>query len=281
MTSPGNARPLVVVRGAGDIATGTGRRLFLAGFGVVMTEIAEPLCVRRTVSFAEAIREGECRVEGVTARRASLGDLAAWPFDESVAVVADPDATCIDRLAPDVVVDARLLKRATDTTLDHAPVVGGLGPGFTAGVDCHFVVETLRGHDLGRVILEGAAAPNTGVPGTRGGHSRDRVIYTEASGIVEPIVAIGDRVEAGDALFAIGGTTHRSTIDGLVRGMLRAGLAVGAGVKAADVDPVATRTDCETVSDRSNAIAGGVLEGIFRCSGSRFAIATDSGRNRT
>lgn len=254
---------LAIIRGAGDIASGTGRRLFRAGFSVVMTEVVEPLCVRRTVSFAEAIYDGEQHVEGVTARRAEPSKLTDWPYHRAIAVVVDPAADCIAALRPRVVIDARLLKRPTDTTIDDALVVGGLGPGFTADVDCHFVVETQRGHDLGRVLSEGTAAPDTGVPATRGGHSGDRVLYTEADGKFEPIATIGDRVEPGDALFRIGGVTQYSAIGGLVRGMLRPGLEVAAGIKAADVDPVAKDTDCVTVSDRSNAIAGGVLEGAL------------------
>lgn len=262
MTLPDARR--VVVRGAGDIASGTGRRLFLGGFSVVMTEIARPLCVRRLASFAEAVFDGATEVEGTRAVHAQPDEIAAFDFDHAIAVTIDPDGRFIREWRPDIVIDARMLKRNQGTTIDQAGIVGALGPGFHAGRDCHFVVETQRGHDLGRVIAAGPAAANTGRPAERGGSSDDRVLYSERAGTVRPSIDIGSRAEAGTVLFEIGDTAHVTRIGGIVRGMLRSGIDVAAGVKVADVDPLSDVADCYTISDRSNAIAGGVLEGVLR-----------------
>jgi len=261
-----SSRALCLVRSAGDVATGTGRRLFLAGFAVVMTEIERPLCVRRRASFAEAVYDGSVAVEGVEARLAQPGGLDRFPFREAVAVVVDPRGDTAEALRPPVIVDARMLKRNPDTRIDQAEVVGALGPGYTAGVDCHFVVETLRGHDLGRVIRDGTAAPDTGrrAPrALRAGHAADRVLYAACAGTIEPLRRIGDVLAAGDAVCRVGGAVHATRIDGVLRGLVRPGIEVSAGTKIADVDPAARSLDGATVSDRANAIAGGVLEGVL------------------
>ena len=258
---PGNM--LVLVRGAGDSATGVGRRLFLAGFRVVMTELPEPLCIRRTVAFAEAVYNGSARVEEVESRLARFEQLAAWPFESSVPVIIDPEGRSIETLRPDVLIDARLLKRNDGTRLDRAPIVGALGPGYIAGKDCHFVVETERGHALGRVLYSGSALPDSGKPGAVMGHTGERVVYASRDGLFHALVEIGETVSAGTPLGKIEEMLIISKISGVVRGILRSGLKIQEKTKLADVDPRGRAEFCSTVSDRSNAIAGGVLEGIL------------------
>lgn len=257
------ANTLVLVRGAGDVATAVGRRLFLAGFRVVMTERPAPLCIRRAVAFSEAVFEGKAVVDGIVAERAEPSDLRAWPFASGIPVVVDEDGRLIDLARPEVVIDARILKRGGDTAIGQARLVGALGPGFRAGVDCHFVVETKRGHDLGRVIYNGEAAPYTGEPAPVKGLSHERALYPGGEGTFEAAVQIGDSVTAGDLVGRVDGRPVMTRIAGTVRGVLRSGMKVSARTKIADVDPRSCRELCFTISDRSNAIAGGVLEGVF------------------
>lgn len=255
---------LVVIRGAGDLATGVAVRLFRAGCSVVACDIEKPTTVRRTVAFSEAIRLGSTTVEGVEARRVStVGEVAAELVARRVPVLVDPEAVCAQMLRPDVLVDAIIAKRNTGTRITDAPVVIALGPGFTAGVDCHAVIETKRGHDLGRVIWEGSAAPNTGVPGVIAGHGADRVLRAPADGVFEPVLAIGDEVHAGDVAAMVAGVALRCTIDGVLRGLLAPGVEVTSGMKAGDIDPRGVREHCFTVSDKARAVAGGVLEALL------------------
>ena len=190
---------LVVIRGGGDLATGTALRLYRAGMEVVVCETAVPTSIRRTVCFSEAVRLGETEVEGVTARLAALPDLPDLLGRGIVPVLADPEGACIPALAPDAVVDAIIAKRNLGTRMDMAPVVVAAGPGFTAGLDCHAVVETMRGHYLGRVIYDGAALPNTDVPGLIGGYAGERVLRAPADGVFRGVKRIGDHVRAGEA----------------------------------------------------------------------------------
>ena len=183
---------LVVIRGGGDLATGTALRLYRAGMEVVVCETAVPTSIRRTVCFSEAVRLGETEVEGVTARLAALPDLPDLLGRGIVPVLADPEGACIPALAPDAVVDAIIAKRNLGTRMDMAPVVVAAGPGFTAGLDCHAVVETMRGHYLGRVIYDGAALPNTDVPGLIGGYAGERVLRAPADGVFRGVKRIGD-----------------------------------------------------------------------------------------
>ncbi len=262
--------PLVVIRGAGDTATAVGRRLFLAGFPVVMTELGSPLCVRRSVAYSEAVFEREVVVEGVGARLARLRDLSSWPFDSSIAVIVDECAQVIGEVEPGIVVDARILKRRADTDIRQARLVAVLGPGVRAGVDCHFVVETQRGHNLGRVMYEGEAEPDTREPAAVLGHSHQRVMYAERGGTFETVARIGDSVNAGDVVARIDEESIISHVTGTVRGLLRSGMSVVPGTKVGDVDPRNRPEFCFTISDRSNAIAGGVMEGIFALRNHRF-----------
>jgi xanthine dehydrogenase accessory factor len=260
---------LFVVRGAGDLATACGRRLHLCGFGVVHLEVPEPTVIRRTVAFASALDEGSIQVEGVTARRAGDAEGARRVLASGeVAVLVDPDLGALEALSPRGLLDATLLKglrrAAVPTSKGMAPCVIGLGPGFTAGEDVDFVVETLRGHDLGRVIASGTAAPYTGIPGSVGGEEERRVIRAPSAGLMESLSAIGDLVHRGDILARTGGVPVPATLDGVLRGLLRSGLTVREGQKIGDIDPRGDRRLCLTISDKANAVAGGVLEASFR-----------------
>lgn len=253
---------LVVVRGAGDLATGCILRLVRAGFRVAALETARPSAIRRTVSFSEAMYDGRACVEGIRALRCDALP-ERWAPGDPVAVLEDPHGTLLERLAPMALVDAIIAKRNLGTHLGMAPVVVALGPGFQAGVDAHAVVETNRGHDLGRVLLAGFAEANTGVPGLIAGHGAERVIHAPRAGRVEPLCSIGDTVRAGDPVLAIEGEPVRSAIAGVVRGLIRPGFAAAAGLKVADVDPRCVREHCFSVSDKARSIAGGVLEAVL------------------
>ena len=255
---------LILVKGAGDLATGTAVRLYRAGFQVVMTDIAQPTAVRRTVAFSQCIYDGQTTVEGITARKAENRDqvrdiLAAG----EIPVLVDPQAAILAQLPFMVVVDAILAKKNLGTTISDAPIVLALGPGFTAGVDCHGVIETKRGHDLGRLILEGTAIPNTGVPGNVGGYTKERIIRAPADGPFEPVAQIGQQVNLGNVVAKVNGIPVTAQLTGIVRGMLPAGIPVTTGMKAGDIDPRCEVRHCFTVSDKARAIGGGVLEGIL------------------
>ena len=259
---------LVVIRGAGDIASGIALRLFRAGMQVVMCDLAVPTSIRRTVCFSEAIRLGEVCMEDV---RGVLCESAASAREEAaagnVAVLVDPAARCVEELRPGVLVDAILAKRNLGTARDRAPVVVGVGPGFTAQVDCDAAVETMRGHYLGRVYYEGSPIPNTAVPGLIGGYAGERVMRAPADGVFEPCVEIGAQVKAGDVCATVAGEPMRATIDGVVRGLLQAGVPVRAGMKSGDVDPRCHPEYIESSSDKALAVSGGVLEAILSLSG--------------
>ena len=255
---------LVLIKGAGDLATGTAIRLHRAGFRVVMTEVDRPTAVRRTVAFSQCMYDGTALVEGVSAWRVPNAAEAGQVLERGeIPVLCDPQAAVLRELPFDALVDAILAKKNLGTAITDAPIVLALGPGFTAGVDCHGVVETKRGHDLGRLILEGAAAPNTGVPGDIGGYTEERIIRAPADGVFEPLARIGQRVEAGQPVASVAGETVEAAFSGVVRGMLPAGLSVKQGMKAGDIDPRCEVRHCFTVSDKARAIGGGVLEGLL------------------
>ncbi|OUQ58042.1 molybdenum hydroxylase [Flavonifractor sp. An112] len=255
---------LILVKGAGDLATGTAVRLYRAGFQVVMTDIAQPTAVRRTVAFSQCIYDGQTTVEGITARKAENRDQARDILAAGeIPVLVDPQAAILAQLPFMVVVDAILAKKNLGTTISDAPIVLALGPGFTAGTDCHGVIETKRGHDLGRLILEGAAIPNTGVPGDVGGYTTERIIRAPADGPFEPVAQIGQQVNLGDVVAKVNGIPVTAQLTGIVRGMLPAFIPVTTGMKSGDIDPRCEVRHCFTVSDKARAIGGGVLEGIL------------------
>ena len=255
---------IVLVKGGGDLGTGVAWRLHRCGMRVLVTETPRPTVIRRAVSFASALFEGAVTVDGVTARCAESDAeiAAAWAAAE-VPVLADPQAQVRLRLHPAVVVDAILAKRNIGTRRDDAPLVVALGPGFSVPQDCHAIVETNRGHNLGRVILAGSAEPNTGVPGTVGGESARRVLRAPAAGLFRTVRAIGDIVEAGEVVAYAGDEPLRSNLDGVVRGLLHEGLEVHEGMKVGDVDPRGIVSNCFTISDKALAVGGGVVEAIL------------------
>lgn len=259
---------LVFVRGAGDIATGIALRLRRCGMQVVMADLAIPTSIRRTVCFSEAIRLGETSVEDVRGVLCEGADaVRAAVASGDVAVVVDPDAELASELAPDVLVDAILAKRNLGTTRGMAPVVVGVGPGFTAQVDVDAAVETMRGHYLGRVYYQGSPIANTAIPGLIGGYAGERVLRAPADGVFEPRVQIGYEVHAGDVCGEVAGQPMAATIDGVVRGLLQEGVVVRRGMKSGDVDPRCHPEYIRTVSDKASAVGGGVLEAILHLTG--------------
>ena len=259
---------LVVIRGAGDIATGIALRLWRAHIKVVMTEIGKPTAIRRTVCFSQAIVHGQATVEDVTAQKADDPKAALTLLESGILpVLADPEGACIPVLKPDAVVDAILAKRNLGTKLTDAPVVIGVGPGFTAGVDCHAVVETMRGHYLGRGIHDGPAIPNTGIPGLIGGFAGERVLRAPADGVFHQLLDIGAQVKVGDIAAEVNGEPMVCTLDGVLRGILMDGTPVHKGMKAGDIDPRCELRHCYCASDKALAVGGGVLEAILNLTG--------------
>lgn len=257
----------VLIRGGGDIATGVALRLWRSGMAVCICEIPVPTAIRRTVCFSEAVRLGEVTVEGVTARLCEMEEIPDLLDQRIIPVLIDPEGTSIPLLSPDVVVDAILAKRNLGTTPDMAPVVIGVGPGFTAGVDCHAVVETMRGHTLGRVIHAGSALPNTGIPGLIGGFAGERVLRAPADGVFHQLLDIGAQVRQGDVAATVNGVPMTCTLDGVLRGILPDDTPVHKGMKAGDIDPRCKVEHCYTASDKALAIGGGVLEAILDLTG--------------
>ncbi len=264
------SQSVVLIKGAGDLASGVAARLHRCGFAVLMTELPQPLMVRRMVCFGEAVYEGEAVVEGIIARRVPDAAMARILLAERmIPILVDPLAACRVELAPRVLVDGIMAKRNTGaarvarTTRSDAPLVIGLGPGFTAGLDCHAVVETQRGHWLGRVYWAGSALPDTGVPGEVGGQITSRVLRAPADGALEAFAAIGDLMTLGQVVATIASVEARAGCAGILRGLIRSGAQVTAGMKIGDVDPRGERAHCFTISDKSLAVAGGVLEAIL------------------
>jgi xanthine dehydrogenase accessory factor len=258
--------PFIVVKSAGEMASAIAWRLYMANMRrICMLDLDDPLCVRRQVSFCTALESGAAVVEGVRAVAARDRDEieAAWKT-QTIAVVRITDWGRIDDLAPDVVIDAILAKRNLGTSKDEARLVIALGPGFTAGADCHLVIETNRGHDLGRIITSGSAEPNTSIPGDIAGHTDERVLRAPAAGTFQSQRAIGDRVRRNDIVGHVAGHAVTARLDGMLRGLIRPGTAVTTGLKLGDIDPRGKREHCHTISDKARAIAGAALEGVMR-----------------
>ncbi|MBW1636764.1 MAG: EF2563 family selenium-dependent molybdenum hydroxylase system protein [Deltaproteobacteria bacterium] len=258
-------RTIIGIKGAGEMATGVAVRLNRAGFSrIFMMEIEAPLAVRRGVSFCEAIHDGRAVVEAIEAVRVEgkSGITAAWGRGQ-LAVLVDPEWTVLEEMQTGVLIDATIAKRNLGTKIEDAPLVIGLGPGFTASVDVHRVVETMRGHDMGRVIETGSAQANTGVPGNIGGYTVERVLRSPADGTFQTEHEITDLVKAGEVVCCVAGKEVTAKISGVVRGLIREGTAVSKGTKIGDIDPRANVTFCSTVSEKSRAIGGAVLEAIL------------------
>lgn len=260
---------LIIVRGGGDLATGTIHKLYQCGYPVLVLETGAPSAIRRNVSFCEAVYTGTQTVEDVVCTRAeSIDEALSMLRAHALPLLVDPEGDSIAQLHPFAVVDAILAKRNLGTHLAMAPVTVALGPGFIAGQDVHAVVETKRGHNLGRVLYHGKAAENTGIPGVIAGYGKERVIHSPAAGLLRNVSAITDTVRKGDVIARIetpsGSIPVRATLDGLLRGLIRDGYPVTAGFKIADIDPrIEEYANCFTISDKARCIAGGVLEAIL------------------
>ena len=260
---------LVIVRGGGDIATGTIMKLFQCGFSVLVLEIPHPSAIRRNVAFSEAVYEGKQRVEDVTCYLAKDATEAAEMLAAGqLTMLIDPDCACLSQFKPIALVDGILAKKNLGTSRSMAPITVALGPGFSAGDDVDAVIETQRGHSLGRVIYSGSAIPNTGVPGKIAGFDKERVIHSPAAGVMRNIRKVTDTVRKGEIIAMIetegGDVPVPATLDGLLRGLLRDGYPVTRGFKIADIDPRITEyNNCFTISDKARCIAGGALEAIL------------------
>ena len=255
---------LIIIKGAGDLASGVAYRLKRCGFPVVMTELLTPLFVRRAVAFGEAVYSGQTSVEGITARRVDTAEeAAALAASNIIPILVDPQATVVTSLKPQVLVDAIIAKKNTGTHLNDAPLVIALGPGFTAGQDCHAVIETNRGHNLGRVITRGQAEANTNTPGSVQGKTASRVLRAPVTGHVTPAAKIGDAIAEGQLIATVNGQPVHAQFKGVLRGIIHPSVHVTPGYKIGDLDPRGNATHCFTISDKSLAIAGGVLEAIL------------------
>jgi xanthine dehydrogenase accessory factor len=255
---------LVWIKGGGDLGTGVAHRLHRAGLRVAISELPQPLVVRRSVAFASALYEGQMTLEGVEARSATdRGEAERLLAQGMVPVLADPTGAQVKLLRPDIAVDARMTKHNVDTTLHDASVVIGLGPGFVVGEDVHAVIETMRGHDLGRLILRGCAEPDTRVPGPVKGYDRQRLLRAPCAGIFQSRLRIGDPVPPGEVVAEVDGQPVVAMMSGVVRGLLHDGLAVQQGLKVGDIDPRSIVEHCFSISDKARAVGGGVLEAIL------------------
>lgn len=253
----------VLIKGAGDLATGIAVRLFRAGCDVLMTEAATPTTVRRSVAFSRAVYEKDALVEEVKAVLIKgSNEIDSIQKDGMIPVIVDETASVREVYRPQVVVDAIIAKVNIGTSIMDAPMVIGVGPGFEAGKDCHAVVETKRGHYLGNVIWEGCAIPNTGVPGDIGGFTTERIIRASADGYFEPVAEIGEVVKNKQVVALSGGEPVYAQMSGIIRGMLQSGVMVRKGMKAGDIDARCDKKHCYTISDKARAIGGGVLEAV-------------------
>lgn len=265
---------IIGIKGAGEIASAVAWRLYMANMPkIFMMECSRPLAVRRNVSFCEAVLDGTHEVENIRAVLCNnVNEIERCWQKGSIAVAADPTWQLMTQLPVNVVVDAVLAKQNLGTTMDDAQLVIGLGPGFTAGHDVHMVVETNRGHDLGRIYFSGSAAPNTGIPGNIGGYTEQRVLRAPAEGRFISSREIGDRVEKGEVLGRVGSAEVAAQISGILRGLIRPNSSVRSGLKIGDIDPRGEQTYCNTISDKARAISGSVLEAIFRV----FPVSQDA-----
>lgn len=273
-----NKKILIICRGGGDLATGIVHRLFRAGFPVLVLETDSPAAIRRQVSFSEAVYDGMATVEGVTAERIASANRASVNHvleAGRVPLLVDPEGSSIPLLKPDIVVDAIIAKKNLGTAKEMAPLVIGVGPGFTAGEDVDLVVESMRGHNLARIFTTGSALPNTGIPGNIGGFTKERVLHAEAAGYMKNIRQIGDIVEKGeeiariyekmteDGTFSGSYVSVEASISGMIRGLIREGYHFQKGFKIADIDPRESElANCFTISDKARSIGGSVLEAV-------------------
>lgn len=260
------ANPLILLRGGGDLASGVAYRLRKVGLPVVITELAKPLAVRTTVSYGMAAVYGAVIIEGIVARRATLANLPelyAMLDAGIIPVLIDPEGASIAALEPAVVIDGRVAKTRLDTHIDQAPLVIALGPGFVAGEDCHAVIETNRGHHLGRVYWRGSAEPDSGLPATLNGRQAERVLRAPCDGLVTQVAVIGCVLREGQVIARVGETPVHAPFDGVLRGLIDDDTPVVKGMKIGDLDPRVRREHCFTISDKSLAVGGGALEAVL------------------
>jgi xanthine dehydrogenase accessory factor len=256
---------VILIKGAGEMATGVACRLFGSNLRrILLLETASPLAVRRHVSFCEAVHEGAKVVEGVMAVHVSNEAelLQAWE-EGKIAVRVDPQGESVSCLEPDVLIDATLAKRNLGISIDNAPLVIALGPGFEAGKDCHVVLETNRGHDLGRLLSSGKAEANTGIPGAIGGYTKERVLRSPADGCFTTERQIGDKVRVDEVIGRVGNIEVVASINGILRGLIRPGSSVRKGLKLGDIDPRGEKAYCDTISEKARSLGGAVLEAVL------------------
>lgn len=260
-----NRDKIIIVRGGGDIASGTINRLHNMGFRVLVLEISKPNFIRRKVCYGEAVYEGEFSLEGTVSKLAcSLEEIYSIWEEKKIPVYIDPEMKILEKLSPDVIIDGILAKKNLGMSKELAPVTIGLGPGFEAGKNVHAVIETNRGHNLGRIIYEGKAAENTGIPGIIQGYGKERVIYASAEGILKTVHDIGDVVQKDEIIAYIGTEPVKASLTGLIRGMIRGGSFVKKGLKISDIDPREDQLEnCYTISDKARTISGGAAEAVF------------------
>ncbi|MGD8555319.1 MAG: selenium-dependent molybdenum cofactor biosynthesis protein YqeB [Anaerolineales bacterium] len=255
---------VILIRGGGDLATGVAARLHRSGFGVLVTEVAQPLAIRRLVALAEAVYAGQVLIEDLHGRRVETLESGLQVIAQGeLPVLVDPDAECRHVLQPLALIDGRMRKTPPELGKQAAPLVIGLGPGFNAGLDCHAVIETNRGHHLGRVLWQGHAEMDTGVPAEVAGKSSGRVLRAPASGVLKASVALGSLVRKGDTLAMVDGAPLKAVFDGVLRGLLHDGLEVAKGDKIGDLDPRLDPSYAREISDKSLAVGGGVLEALL------------------
>lgn len=255
--------PLVGIRGGGDLASGVAHRLFKAGFPVIMSELAHPRMVRRSVCFGEAVWEGQVAIEGVQAQLISSEDkLKGAEQHQYIGVIIDPEGQIFDKLSARFLVDARMLKKEVEDQRRSRRFVIGLGPGFCAGSNVDCVIETMRGHNLGRVIDQGGAIPDTGTPGVIAGESRRRLLKAPCRGIFQAEAELGKIVHEGEVVGRVNDIPVKVSLSGKLRGLIRSGTEVRLGEKIGDCDPRGEAVDIYTISDKARAIGGGVLEAV-------------------
>lgn len=254
----------VILRGGGDIATGIAHRLHRSGFKILILDINEPTMVRRTVSFASAIFDGDYTIDGVKAVKANnLNEINKIWDDKNIPILVDENLDILNEIKPDILIDAILAKKNLGTNKDMAPITIGVGPGFSTGIDVDLVVETSRGHYLGKVIFEGSAIPNTGIPGIIGGYGKERVLKSPCAGKIKNICEIGDVVKIGDIVAHVDEEPVKATLDGVLRGLIKDGLIVTNRMKIGDIDPRGVVEHCYSISDKARAVGGGTLEAIL------------------
>lgn len=255
----------VVIRGGGDLATGVAEVLYQSGFKILILDIEKPSSIRRSVCFSEAIYDGIIQVENIICKKVeNENDIEKCWNEKIIPIMVDEKGEIIKKIKPNVVVDSIIAKKNLGTTKEMAPITIALGDGFEAGKDVDIVVETMRGHNLGRVITSGRAMKNTGIPGEIKGVSKDRVIYSLANGIFSSVKKIGDTVQKDEIIGYVGDVEIRGKISGVLRGIIREGYEVTENMKIGDIDPrIEEKNNCFTISDKARSLGGAVLRAIM------------------